>query len=97
VFSVNFIALVDAVVRSQFHVCALLPLLMLFAAVAAVRPERLAVAVGAAHVPSARRKLVVPPPDRGTTPATVEVKMFGVIVIVPEPVTGLEPIVREPA
>lgn len=28
---------------------------------------------GAAHVPSARRKLLVPPPDNGTKPASVEV------------------------
>ena len=30
---------------------------------------------GTAHVPSALRKLVVPPPDRGTKPFSVEVKL----------------------
>jgi hypothetical protein len=29
---------------------------------------------GAAHVPSALRKFVVPPPDKGTRPASVAVK-----------------------
>jgi hypothetical protein len=50
---------------------------------------------GVAQVPSARRKLAVPPPDAGTIPGNIEVKTLGVIVIVPAPVTGLLPIVKE--
>jgi hypothetical protein len=37
---------------------------------------------GAVQVPSARRKLVLPPPDAGTIPEIVEVKGLALIVIV---------------
>ena len=44
--------------------------------------------VGAAHVPSARKKLVVPPPEAGTTPGEVTLKVFAVSDIVPLVVIG---------
>ncbi len=39
----------------------------------------------------------MPPPDAGTTPGVVDVKTFGVSVIVPDEVTGVEPTVTAAA
>lgn len=52
---------------------------------------------GVAQFPSALKKLDVPPPDPATTPGVDGVKIFGVIVIVPLEVIGLEPMDSAPA
>jgi hypothetical protein len=44
--------------------------------------EETPVPEGAAQVPSARRKFVVPPPDAGTRPWRTEVKVFSIPVTV---------------